>query len=67
MPVSISKSRNHRITSNPDVKHPYRLMWDVPRRGQTLGMPVTMHRDTDRQGAEEFANRWGVKLPAGTK
>jgi len=70
MPTSvISKSRNHRITSNPNynTQHPYRLLWDVPRRGATLGMPVTMHRDSDLEGAREFANRWGVKLPPGVK
>jgi len=39
----------------------------VPRRGATLGMPVTMHRDSDLEGAREFANRWGVKLPPGVK
>ena len=66
-PVAISKSRNHKIISNPNAQHPYRLLWDVPRRGQTLGMPVTMHRDSDIEGAREFAQRWGIKMPAGTK
>jgi len=70
----IAKSRNHRITSNPNynTQHPYRLLWDVPRRSSstglaTLGMPVTMHRDSDLEGAREFADRWGVKLPPNVK
>lgn len=58
----ISKSRNHQIISNPDVKHPYRLIWEVPRRGATLGLPVKMHRDSDEEGAREFAQRWGIKF-----
>ncbi len=62
-PPIISKSRNHQIVSNPDVKHPYRLLWEVPRRGSSMGFPVKQHRDTDRNGAVEFANRWGLKVP----
>lgn len=59
----IAKSRNHQIVNNPDPKHPYRLLWEVPRRGASMGFPVKMHRDTDREGAVEFANRWGLKQP----
>lgn len=59
----ISKSRDHQIISNPSTVHPYRLIWTVPRRGQTLGLPVKMHRDTDLEGAREFAQRWGIPLP----
>lgn len=62
-PIVIAKSRNHQIVSNPDVKHPYRLLWEVPRRGGSMGFPVKQHRDTDREGAVEFANRWGLKVP----
>lgn len=63
MPVLIAKSRNHQIISNPNPQKPYRLLWEVPRRGASQGFPVKQHRDTDREGAVEFANRWGLKTP----
>jgi hypothetical protein len=62
-PIPIAKSRNHRIGSSQNPQKPYRLLWDVPRQGASLGMPVTMHRDSNREGAVEFANRWGLKQP----
>lgn len=66
--TEISKSRNHKILSNySNPQHPFRLQWEVNRRGAAVGFAVKMHRDTDREGAEEFANRWNVKMPAGTK
>lgn len=50
-----------------NLKKPYRLSWKVARRGMTPGFDVEMHRDSDREGAEEFAARWKVKMPNSPK
>ncbi len=63
-PATISKSRGHKITySIGNPKLPYRLSWKVARQGARAGFDVEMHRDSDREGAEEFAARWKVKMP----
>lgn len=67
-----AKSSNHKIMMNHGLpspgkqKMPYKLMWTVKRQGSSPGFPVQMHRTSDREGAEEFAARWGVKMPKST-
>ncbi len=71
LPAKGGKSTNHKIEFNrepaaPGSKpHPYKLLWSVKRQGSSMGFPVQMNRPSDREGAEEFAERWGVKMPAG--
>lgn len=65
-PPKITKSRNHKILNNigpQAVRLPYKLTWEVKRQGSSPGFPVQMNRPSDREGAEEFAERWRVKLP----
>jgi hypothetical protein len=62
--MTLSKSRGHKITyaiGNPEK--PYKLSWKVTRQGNSPGFDVEMHRNSDEEGAREFANRWGVKMP----
>ena len=44
----------------------YRLSWTHDRKvaGSRLRFQATIRRDTDRAGAERFAKKWGVTLPA---
>jgi hypothetical protein len=66
LPTSITKSRGHKITfNNVNPKLPYRLSWKVARQGGSPGFDVEMHRDSNREGAQEFAERWRVKMPPG--
>jgi hypothetical protein len=63
---TISKSRNHKITNNfgpSAAKKPFKLLWSVKRQGGDPGFDVQMNRTSDRDGAEEFARRWGVIMP----
>jgi hypothetical protein len=43
----------------------YRLRWTVDRRyaGSRLRFPTSTNRDTDIEGAERFAKKWGLTVP----
>lgn len=45
----------------------FRVSWVVDRHypDSRLRWPRRSSRDTDRKGAERFAKRWGVTMPAG--
>lgn len=47
----------------------FRLYWAVDHKhvGSRLRHPRVARRDTDRKGAERFAKRHGVSMPAETQ
>lgn len=58
---------NNSLPDPGQQKLPFKLMWQVTRQGSQAGFPVQMQRPSTREGAEEFAARWGVKMPVGVK
>lgn len=68
MPSTTGKSWGHKISNSiGDLKHPYKLSWKVKRQGMAPGFAVEMHRNSDEAGAQEFANRWGLKFTPNKK
>lgn len=43
----------------------YRLSWtfDTKVKGSRLRFPRTITRETDKDGAERFAKKWGLSAP----
>jgi hypothetical protein len=57
-----SGSRRHKIQylGHDD----YRLSWTTYRSAGRMLHPTTYSRDTNRAGAERFAKKWRITLPA---